>query len=130
MGLATVTDRIGALRGEMRKRGIDMYIVPTSDFHESEYVGDYFKARSFLTGFTGSAGTAVITQEEAGLWTDGRYFIQAQKELADSPVKLYRMGEEGVPAVKEYVREKLREGGCLGFDGRAMNAREIGRAHV
>ena len=123
MGLATVSDRIEALRGEMRKRGIDIYIVPTSDFHEWEYVGDYFKARSFLTGFTGSAGTAVVTQEEAGLWTDGRYFIQARKELAGSPVVLYRMGEEGVPEVKEYVREKLREGGCLGFDGRAVNAR-------
>lgn len=121
MAAVEVSDRIAALRTQMRKRGIDMYIVPTSDFHNSEYVGDYFKARSYLTGFTGSAGTAVITQEEAGLWTDGRYFIQAQKELADSPVILYRMGEEGVPTVKEYVKENLCEGGCLGFDGRVVN---------
>lgn len=122
--LASVSDRLEALRGRMRERGIDMYIVPTSDFHESEYVGDYFKARSYLTGFTGSAGTAVVTQEEAGLWTDGRYFIQAQAELSGSPITLYRMGEEGVPTVKEYVKANLREGGCLGFDGRVVNARD------
>ncbi len=124
MELASVSDRIKLLREEMRERGIDMYIVPTSDFHESEYVGDYFKTRSYLTGFTGSAGTAVVTQEEAGLWTDGRYFIQAQGELSGSSITLYRMGEEGVPTVKEYVKENLREGGCLGFDGRVVNARD------
>lgn len=121
MAAVKISDRIDALRVQMRKRGIDMYIVPTSDFHNSEYVGEYFKARSYLTGFTGSAGTAVITQEEAGLWTDGRYFIQAQKELAGSPVTLFRMGEEGVPAIKDYVKEKLCEGGCLGFDGRTVS---------
>ena len=65
-----IEERIQALRAEMRKRGMDVYIVPTSDFHESEYVGDYFKAREYLTGFTGSAGTAVITLKEAGLWED------------------------------------------------------------
>ncbi len=119
-----IAERIEALRLEMRQRKIDMYIVPTSDFHESEYVGDYFKARKYLTGFTGSAGTAVITMEEAGLWTDGRYFIQAEKELENSPVTLYRMGEEGVPAVREYVEQNLREGGCLGFDGRVINAKD------
>ena len=66
-----VKDRLKELRQEMSKRGIDIYIVPTADFHESEYVGEHFKARKFITGFTGSAGTAVITMEEAGLWTDG-----------------------------------------------------------
>ena len=104
-----IAERIEALRAQMRQRNIDMYIVPTSDFHESEYVGDYFKARKYITGFTGSAGTAVITMTEAGLWTDGRYFIQAEKQLAGSPVTLYRMGEEGVPTVKEYVEQNLRE---------------------
>ncbi len=83
-----IAERIEALRTEMRKRGIAIYLIPTSDFHESEYVGDYFKARQYLTGFTGSAGTAVITMKEAGLWTDGRYFIQAKRELAGSPVTL------------------------------------------
>ena len=110
-----IKDRIEALRGEMLQRGIDMYIIPTSDFHESEYVGDYFKARKYMTGFTGSAGTAVITQKEAGLWTDGRYFIQAQQQLENSPVTLFKMGEEGVPTVKEYVKQKLGQGQCLGF---------------
>lgn len=123
METTRVTDRIELLRSEMEPRGIDMYIVPTSDFHESEYVGDYFKARNYLTGFTGSAGTLVITQAEAGLWTDGRYFIQAQKQLEGSTITLYRMGEEGVPTVKEYVRQNLGEGGCLGFDGRVVNAK-------
>lgn len=119
-----VEERIEALRAEMRQRKIDMYLVPTSDFHESEYVGDYFKGRKYLTGFTGSAGTAVVTETEVGLWTDGRYFIQAEKQLAGSPVVLYRMGEEGVPTVKEYVKKNLPQGGCLGFDGRVINAKD------
>lgn len=116
-----IQDRLQALREEMKKRGIDIYVVPTSDFHESEYVGEHFKARKFITGFTGSAGTAVITIEEAGLWTDGRYFVQAEKQLAGSTVTLYRMGEEGVPKVDEFIEDKLSEGGCLGFDGRVVN---------
>lgn len=119
-----VAERIEALRAEMQKRNIDMYIVPTSDFHESEYVGDHFKARKYITGFTGSAGTAVITKDAAGLWADGRYFIQAEQQLAGSPITLYRMGEEGVPTVKEYVEQNLKEGGCLGFDGRVINAKD------
>lgn len=72
-----IQDRLKALRSEMEKRGISLYVVPTADFHESEYVGEHFKARKYITGFTGSAGTAVITMDEAGLWTDGRYFVQA-----------------------------------------------------
>lgn len=117
-----IAERIAALRAEMKKRNIAMYIVPTSDFHESEYVGDYFKARKYMTGFTGSAGTAVITMKEAGLWTDGRYFIQAEKQLEGTPVTLFKMGEEGVPTVKAYVKQNLKEGECLGFDGRVINA--------
>lgn len=74
-----IQERLKALRAEMEKRGITVYVVPTADFHESEYVGDHFKARKFITGFTGSAGTAVITLDEAGLWTDGRYFVQAEE---------------------------------------------------
>lgn len=118
----TAAERIPALRAKMKQHGIDMYIVPTSDFHQSEYVGDYFKAREYLTGFTGSAGTAVITMTQAGLWTDGRYFIQAERQLDNGAVTLYRMGEEGVPTIKEYVEQNLVTGGCLGFDGRIMNA--------
>ncbi len=117
-----IPERLQALRAEMAKRGIDIYVVPTADFHESEYVGEYFKARAFMTGFTGSAGTAVITQTEAGLWTDGRYFVQAERQLAGSGVTLFRMAEEGVPTIDEYLEEKLPEGGCLGFDGRVVNS--------
>ena len=104
------------------KRNIDLYIVPTSDFHNSEYVGDYFKCREYITGFTGSAGTAVITMEEAGLWTDARYFIQAANQLEGSTVTLYKMGEEGVPTVDEYIEKTLEEGQVLGFDGRVVNS--------
>lgn len=118
-----IQERLSLLRAEMAKRGIDIYVVPTSDFHESEYVGEYFKARKFITGFTGSAGTAVITMEEAGLWTDGRYFVQAENQLKGSTVTLFRMGEEGVPTVEEYIGKNLKNGGCLGFDGRVVNGR-------
>lgn len=117
-----IPERIARLRREMEKRNIAAYLVPTADFHESEYVGDYFKARKYITGFTGSAGTAVITMKEAGLWTDGRYFLQAEKQLEGSGVTLYRMGEEGVPTLTEYLRSALGEGDVLGFDGRVVNA--------
>lgn len=116
-----IPERLTALREEMKRRSIDIYVVPTADFHESEYVGEHFKARKFITGFTGSAGTAVITLKEAGLWTDGRYFVQAEKQLEGSTVTLYRMAEEGVPAVEEFVKDKLPQGGCIGFDGRTVN---------
>ena len=117
-----IPERLQALRAEMTKRGIDIYVVPTADFHESEYVGEYFKERAFMTGFTGSAGTAVITQEKAGLWTDGRYFVQAERQLDGSGVTLFRMAEEGVPTVDEYIEKELSEGGCVGFDGRVVNS--------
>ena len=116
----TVKERIEQLRELMRKNGIDAYVVPTSDFHQSEYVGEHFKARKFITGFTGSAGTAVITLDEARLWTDGRYFTQAAKQLEGSGVELMRMAEPGVPTINEYLKSTLVEGNCLGFDGRVV----------
>lgn len=116
-----IPERLQKLREKMEKRDIAIYVVPTADFHESEYVGEHFKARKFLTGFTGSAGTAVITMTEAGLWTDGRYFVQAAKQLEGSTVTLRKMGEEGVPTVKEYITNTLGEGECIGFDGRVVN---------
>jgi len=117
-----VVERLAALRSEMEKRKIDVYVVPTSDFHESEYVGEYFKARKFITGFTGSAGTAVITKSEAGLWTDGRYFTQAEKQLEGSTVTLFKMAVEGVPTVAEYIEKAIPENGRIGFDGRVINS--------
>ncbi len=116
------SDRLEALRREMKKREIDIYVVPTSDFHNSEYVGDYFKAREFLTGFTGSAGTAVVTSDKAGLWTDGRYFIQAAAEIRGSGFELYRMGMENVPTAMEFVEEELPKQGVIGFDGRVIQS--------
>ena len=89
-----IPTRLSALRNEMEKRNIAIYIVPTADFHESEYVGEYFTARRYMTGFTGSAGVAVITLKEAGLWTDARYFIQAANQLEGTTVTLYKMGED------------------------------------
>ena len=126
--MSSVPQRLSDLRREMKSRGIDIYVVPTADFHGSEYVGEHFKARQFITGFTGSAGTAVITAEEAGLWTDARYFLQADAQLKDSGVTLYRMGEEGVPTLQEFLADKLPQGGCIGFDGRTVSGSE-GRAY-
>ena len=120
----TVTERITALRKQMKEKGIDAYLVPTDDFHGSEYVGDYFKCRKYITGFTGSAGTAVIMQDMAGLWTDGRYFIQAAQQLEGTPVTLFKMGEPDVPTIHKFLEENLKEGMCLGFDGRTVSAEE------
>lgn len=108
----------------MKEKKIDAYLVPTDDFHGSEYVGDYFKCRKYITGFTGSAGTAIITQDMAGLWTDGRYFIQAADQLRDTTIELFKSGEPGVPTVHQFLNDKLEEGMCLGFDGRTVSARE------
>lgn len=116
-----VQNRINELRKLMKKKNIDAYIIPSADNHQSEYVGEHFKSRAFLTGFTGSAGTAVITQNDAGLWTDGRYFIQAEKELVGSGITLYKMGNPGVPTIEEYLDTVLPENGCLGFDGRVIS---------
>jgi Xaa-Pro aminopeptidase len=117
-----IKERIMKLRTLMEENKMDAYIIPTSDFHESEYVGTYFGARKYMSGFTGSAGTLVVTTTEAGLWTDGRYFIQAAKELADTSITLYKSGEEGVPTISEFLRDKLPKDGVLGFDGRTLNA--------
>lgn len=119
-----IKDRIESLRALMKEKGIAAYLVPTDDFHASEYVGDYFKCRKYITGFTGSAGTAVITQDMAGLWTDGRYFIQAEQQLAGSGVELFKMGEPDVPTVHEFLEKKLENGQKLGFDGRTVSAKE------
>ena len=112
--------RLEALRRLMRGRGIDAYLVLTDDYHASEYVGDYFKSRAYLSGFTGSAGTLVVTAEEAGLWTDGRYFLQAAAQLQGSGITLRKIGEDvTIPA---YLKTVLSSGRCLGYDGRTVRA--------
>lgn len=116
-------NHINKLRALLKKRGIYAYIVPTDDFHGSEYVGEYFRLREYLSGFTGSAGTLLVTLDEALLWTDGRYFIQAAQQLEGSGTKLMKSGEKGVPTIAEYLAKTLPEGSVLGFDGRTVSAR-------
>ena len=108
------------LREKMRETGVDACLIPTSDFHGSEYVGDYFKCREYISGFTGSAGTLVVTLDEAGLWTDGRYFLQAAKQLEGSGIMLRKERQPGVPAIEEYLKQTLKKGETLGFDGRCI----------
>ncbi len=118
-----ISERIQNLRALMVQNNVHGYVIPTSDFHESEYVGEYFKTRTFMSGFTGSAGTLVVTLKDAGLWTDGRYFIQAARQLSDTGITLYKMGEEGVPSIEDFLLSSLEEGNTLGFDGRVMNTK-------
>ncbi len=120
----TIQEKLTALREKMTACGYDAYLVPTDDAHQSEYVGEHDKAREYITGFTGSAGTALITKDMAGLWTDGRYFLQAEEELAGSGVTLFKMGEPGVPDLETYLADVLPDGGVLGFDGRVVSVRE------
>lgn len=115
-----ITERIVKLKELMKERGIDYYIIPSADYHQSEYVGDYFKGREWISGFTGSAGTVVVTQNEVGLWTDGRYFIQAEKQLQGSGITLFKMGEEGVPTFIQYIVNNIQSGETLGFDGKVL----------
>ena len=117
-------DRIELLRAAMKREGIDAYMIPTADFHNSEYAADHFRTREFFSGFTGSAGTLVVRGEEACLWTDGRYFIQASSELEGSGVALMKMGEPGVPTISEYLEQNMQEGSVLGFDGRCVPFKE------
>lgn len=112
--------RIEKLQYHLKKADIDYYIIPTSDFHNSEYVSDYFKIREWYSGFTGSNGTLLVGEEFAGLWTDGRYFVQAEKELEGSGIELFRLGDEGVPTIPEYIFKTGKKGVRIGFDGRIL----------
>lgn len=121
----TTDEKITMLRELMKERGIDVYYVPNADDHLSdEYTADWFKCKSFLSGFTGESGCMVVTQDFAGLWTDGRYFTQAEKQLAGTCVTLMRMRQEGVPEPLDFASDALPEGGVLGFDGSVVSALE------
>ncbi len=128
-------ERLLSLRNQMKEAGVHCMVIPTSDYHNSEYVSDFFMARKYFSGFTGSAGTLVVTPDEAALFTDGRYFIQAAKELEGSGITLMKMGEPGVPTMTEYVDQKLQQGWTLCFDGRVITSskgselEEIARKH-
>ena len=99
----------------MREQGLDAYIIPSADYHQSEYVSAHFKAREYMTGFNGSAGTAVIAMDDAGLWTDGRYFTQAKNQLEGSGVKLMKIRVEGTPSITDWILANVPEGGAVGF---------------
>lgn len=115
----SIFDRVDELRKLMEERDIEAYIILTSDPHQSEYLSDYYKTREYISGFTGSAGTAVITQEKAGLWTDGRYFVQAESELKNSPFKLYRMGED--MNYVEFIKDEVSQFGKVAVDGKCLS---------
>ena len=117
-----INDRIEKLRSIMKEKDIYAYIIPSADYHQSEYVGEFFKGRQFISGFTGSAGTVVITPQKAILWTDGRYFLQAENELSTSCIELYKMGQENVPTTFEYIESEVPAGSKIGFDGRSISA--------
>lgn len=119
-----IKGRLKKLREVMKEKGVDYYVIPTADYHGSEYVNDYFKVREYFSGFTGSAGTLLVWQEGAALWTDGRYFIQAAAEIEGTGVTLMKMREEGVPTLEEFLAANVGEGMTLGFDGRTISAKE------
>ena len=112
------------LRKVMQREGIDAWISPSSDAHQSEYPTEYDKCRRFLSGFTGSAGTLLVMKEEAYLWTDGRYFLQAESELKDSGITLMKMGEPGVANLDELLEEKMKKDEVLGFNGSLLSFSE------
>lgn len=117
----TSKEKVSALRRLMRKEGLTAYLVPTTDPHQSEYVPTCWRRREFLSGFTGSAGDLVITQKEAGLWTDSRYWLQAERELDKKVFKLFKAGEPGVPSINAYLGQKVRKGQRVGIDPRVIS---------
>ena len=123
-GFMTIDNKLQQLRQHMKQEQIAAYIVPSADFHQSEMVGDYFQSRAYVSGFTGSQGTAVITKDRACLWTDGRYFVQAELELSDSEFELMKMREPGYPTIHEFLINELTCGDNIGFDGRTVDMKE------
>lgn len=125
-----IQERLQNLRAKMQENGVQAYIIPTSDFHETEYVSDYFACRKYMSGFTGSAGTLVVLTDQAGLWTDGRYFIQAQAQLQDTGITLMKMGQPETPSIEDYICQNLSKGSKVGFDGRVINYMDYKRYHA
>lgn len=126
-----VQQRLALLRREMAQRGYGGYLVVTDDFHGSEYVGDFFKSRAYLSGFTGSAGTLVVLPDRAALWTDGRYFLQAEQQLSGTGIDLMRAGQLDTPTLTAFLSDNLPQDGVLGFDGRTVSTklfRSLGKA--
>lgn len=112
-----IDEKVSLLRAEMKQQGIDAYIIPTSDPHQSEYVADHWKTRIWISGFTGSAGTVVVTHDHAGLWTDSRYFIQADKELSDCSFELHKVPSPSSPNHSDWLLESMSCESVIAFDG-------------
>ncbi len=119
--MTKISDKLIALRAEMAKHGVHAWIIPSSDAHESEYVADYWLGREWLSGFNGSAGTLIVTTEDAALWTDGRYFLQAEQQLAGTGIQLMKEGQPGVPKQVEWLLDLVPEDGRVGVDGNSMS---------
>lgn len=128
--MSTTNEKIATLRGNMAKEGVNAYIIPSTDSHMSEYVPDHWKVRAFVSGFTGSAGTLVVTDKESALWTDGRYFPQATEQLEGSEVLLQKMGVEGTPSIEEWLSETLPANSVVGFDGMVQSEGAVRRLHT
>ena len=120
-----INSRLKALRKVMKERNINAFIIPSSDNHGSEYVSEYFRVRAWLTGFTGSAGTVVVTENEAHLWTDGRYFLQAAEQIKGADIILERMGEPGVKNYVEWIASNVEAGSIVGFNGKVFTVAEF-----
>lgn len=118
-----IKKRLSALRAAMRENQMDYYIITSADCHGSEYVHEHFRAREYFSGFTGSNGTLLTGKRDAALWTDGRYFLQAQEELSGTGITLMKMQEKGVPTLEEYLEDNLQAGEVLGFDGNCVSAK-------
>ena len=116
----TKKETVEALRAKMKEAGIDVFVVTCGDFHGSEYYSAYFNTLTFLTGFTGESSVAAVTADKAGFWTDGRYHLQAERELAGSGIELYKVGLAGTKSLQDFLKEELPDGGVLGFDGRIV----------
>ena len=118
------TEKLTTLREKLRDAGMDGYVVTTGDFHGSEYVCSFFKTRAWLSGFTGSAGTIVVTADKAGLWTDSRYFLQAASQLEGSGIELYKLALPETPSITEFLLHELHAGQAVGLDGQTYSAAE------
>jgi Xaa-Pro aminopeptidase len=125
----TGAKKLEALRERLRGEGLDAYIINSADAHQSEYLPEHWRARAWFTGFTGSAGVAAVTQTTAGMWTDGRYFIQAESQLAaaGAGIPLFKMNEPGIPTYREWLNKELPPNSVIGFDGRTISVTEFKR---
>ena len=121
ISMDSIKQRIEALRQQMQRRGLAAYIIPSTDPHQSEYVPTYWQRREWISGFTGSAGDVVITQQHAGLWTDGRYHVQAAEQLKGSSIKLFAVGKTKVPTIGNWLATVANKGDVVGIDPKLLS---------